>query len=74
VGAANESLVTVSYGGTAFVHGSYPILFPANKNAALLDGNMKVFVEGFVNGFKINSSDAALTAGVYKWNYQVMGH
>ena len=74
VGAANESLVTVSYGGTAFTNGSYPILFPANKNAALLDGNMKVFVEGFTDRFTIKSSDAALTAGVYKWNYQVMGH
>lgn len=74
VGAANESLVTVSYGGPAFTNGSYPVLFPANKNAALLDGNMRVFVQGFTDRFTINSSDAALTAGEYKWNYQVMGH
>lgn len=73
-GAANESLVTVNYGGPPFTNGSYPVLFPANKNAALLDGSMKVFVQGFTNRFTINSSDAALTAGEYKWNYQVMGH
>ena len=74
VGAANESLVTVNYGGPDFTNGSYPILFPANKNAALLDGSMKVFVVGFTDRFTINSSDLALTAGEYKWNYQVMGH
>ena len=35
---------------------------------------MKVFVESFNDKFTIKSSDVALTAGQYKWNYQVMGN
>jgi hypothetical protein len=72
-GAADEVLVTVVYGGTAFTN-SYPILFPANKNAANLDSYMKVYVEGFSDKFTINSSNVALAPGQYKWNYQVMGN
>ena len=72
-GAANEILVTVTY-GVAFPNGSFPILFPANKNAANLDSYMKVFVESFTDRFTIKSSDVALAPGQYKWNYQVMGN
>jgi hypothetical protein len=73
-GASNQSLITVSYGGPAFPNGSYPVLYPANKNAALLFFNTQVYVVGFTDKFTINSSDAALPNGQYKWNYQVMGN
>ena len=74
-GAANNSLVTVSY-SVQFPTGSYPVLYPANAAAAALGGTglaNQVFATGSQTGFTISSGNAAVPDGTYTWNYQVIG-
>ena len=69
-----EVLATVTYSGTSFTNGSYPVLYPANPAAAFLANNQQVFAVGTSTNFTINIGDLPLSAGTYKWNYHVIGN
>ena len=73
-GSGNEDLVTVTYVGTPFDNGSYPILYPANPATAALTGDRQVFAVGTVSGFKIKTGIDRPFANTYKWNYHVIGN
>jgi len=68
-----EVLATVTYAGTPFTNDSYPILYPANPDAAYLDEYKQVFAVGTATYFTINIGSLALPAGTYEWNYHVIG-
>jgi hypothetical protein len=73
-GSGNEDLVTITYVGTPFDNGSYPILYPANPATAALAGDRQVFAVGTNSGFKIKTGIDRPFANTYKWNYHVIGN
>ena len=73
-GSGNEDLVTVTYVGTPFDNGSYPILYPANPATAALTVDRQVFAVGNALGFKIKTGIDRPFANTYKWNYHVIGN
>jgi hypothetical protein len=73
-GAGGGDLVTITYVGTAFDSGSYPILYPANAATAALPRTEQVFAVGTTINFKIKAGIDPLLASTYKWNYHVIGN
>ena len=70
--AAGAIIITVDYAGPDFPNASYPILFPGNGNSAGLANTNQVYAVGSVGNFVVRAG-AALPAGVYVWNYHVIG-
>ena len=73
-GVGGGDLVTITYVGTAFDSGSYPILYPANAATAALPRTEQVFAVGTTTNFKIKAGIDPLLASTYKWNYHVIGN
>jgi hypothetical protein len=74
IGTGGQILVQITYDGTPFTTGSYPILYPANNNAAKLDWDEQVYAVGNKLLFTIYMGGAALPFGEYIWNYHVIGN
>jgi len=70
--AAGAIIITVDYAGPDFLNASYPVLFPGNTNSAGLANTNQVYAVGSVGNFVVRAG-AALPAGVYVWNYHVIG-
>jgi len=73
-GVGGGNLVTITYVGTAFESGSYPVLYPANAAAAALPRTEQVYAVGDTISFTIKAGTDRLLAGTYKWNYHVIGN
>ncbi len=73
-GVGGQDLVTVTYDGTVFDNGSYPILYPANAATAALASDKQVFAVGTTGNFTIKAGTDRLIANTYKWNYHVIGN
>lgn len=67
----SATVATITF-SLAFPTNTFPVLTPANSNAALLSGVTMVYTTGTTTNFTITSGTSALTSTLqYKWYYHV---